>query len=298
MESGMHSEGMAVIENEKSYTSREVLHMMRHDAKEKDPSKTDTTIRLTPEGRMHAHELASSETNINQSVAFGSPRDRAQETAGHIMAGGQEDITGQETLEELKAKLDQEFSEGGASKIGVDPRLNFILDKGQPYADEVYKYFDAGQYLEYVVNQSDQRAVELGDETNFTYSRSAKAVAEVVLKYLHIAPRWDKLANDPSKGYSDTLERFLGSHQGVFESFLAKVVEKTKGVEERDRFVIAVDKQGFGFSEGLEVEILSHGSEQITLHLTYRKENQENPEKSFEFDEDIPVGLMQEIVQG
>ncbi len=293
----MNGEMGRITESEvKPYTSREVLHMMRHDAKEKDPTKTDTTIRLTPEGRMHAHDLASSDTDMDQSVAFGSPRDRAQETAGHIMAGGQAEITGEETLEELKQKLDAGRDFG--SKIGIDSRLNFTLEKGNPYVDEVYEYFNAGRHMEYTVNQSDRRAAELGDETNFTYSRSAKAVAEVVLKYLHIAPRFDQLANDQSKGYSDTLERFLGSHQGLFESFLAKVIENTKGVEERNKFVDAVDKQGFGFSEGYTIEIQNHGTEKPTIHLTYHKENKQNPEKSFEFDEDISTELVQEIAQG
>jgi hypothetical protein len=43
----------------------------------------------------------------------------------------------------------------------------------------------------------------------------------------------------------------LGSHGGVTESFLLKVIEKIKGVAERDRFVSIIGNQ-FDFLEGFE----------------------------------------------
>jgi len=47
----------------------------------------------------------------------------------------------------------------------------------------------------------------------------------------------------------------LGSHLSVTESFLAKIIENTKGVAERDSFVAALGNQGFGFVEGYDVKI-------------------------------------------
>ncbi len=278
------------------YTSRELLHFFRHDDKEKDPEKSDEHMRLTPSGRIHAHEQASIDTNINQSVAFGSPRERAQETAGHIMAGGDEQITGNETLEELKSKLDAELGVG--SKIGSDRRLDFTVTKGTVVGDGCLTAYGEKRTLEWLVNDSDKLAAENNDTENTTYSKAAKQVAEIVLKYLKIAPRWDKLVE--SGKYNDkTLERFLGSHQSILESFLAKVVEITKGIEERDRLVGALNKEGFGFSEGFEVEIRNKGSEQPILHLKFRRENSDklddDPTKTFEFDENIATEVIEQI---
>ena len=66
--------------------------------------------------------------DLNQAVAFGSPRKRAQQTSAYAMAGKSLDtITGSESLEELKEKIDKDLKVG--SKIGSDPRLDFYLDK-------------------------------------------------------------------------------------------------------------------------------------------------------------------------
>ena len=58
-----------------------------HSEKENNKSKSDFGIELTPAGKKQA--IDKSETkNIEQSVAFGSPQARAQETAAFVMSGG------------------------------------------------------------------------------------------------------------------------------------------------------------------------------------------------------------------
>ena len=86
----------------KDYTSKIELIFMRHDEKENDKTKGDEEVRLTPEGKMHAKDKALQD-DINQSMAFGSSRNRTQETAGLVMSGKLKEITGTETLEELKS---------------------------------------------------------------------------------------------------------------------------------------------------------------------------------------------------
>ena len=90
-------------ESLKDYTSKIELIFMRHEEKENDKMKSDEEVRLTPAGRMHAKEKAVQD-DIGQSMAFGSPRKRTQETAGLVMSGKLEEITGTETLEQLKEK--------------------------------------------------------------------------------------------------------------------------------------------------------------------------------------------------
>src|SRR3989344_9312396 len=209
----------------KDYTSKIELVFMRHDEKENDKTKSGEEVRLTLAGKMHAKEKAEQD-DIRQLVAFGSPRKRTQETSGLVMSGKLEEITGKETLEELKEKLDKDLPLKSGSKIRVDDRLNFETDFNSDYGK---KALDAvnGKYLKFLVEDSDRLAKEENDDKSSTYSKQAQAIASIVEKYYNIAPRFNELAQDKDKNYEDTMKRFLGSHQGVLESFLAKVIEET-----------------------------------------------------------------------
>lgn len=273
-------------------TSRIALKFFRHSIKENDPGKTDQEISLTPAGKMLAKARSSAETNVAQSVAFGSPRVRTQETAGLVMAGGRDDITGTETLEDLRGKLDAGLTKG--TKIGVSDLLDFIVDDTSAFGKIFFNAYRDGRYLQFIVRESDQRAEELQDNVNDTYSRMAARVAAIVKKYVAIAPRFDALVVDPKKTYADTMERFLGTHQGVAESFLAKVIEKTKGATERDRFVAALGEEGFDFAEGFSMDIRSFANRERKLHLTFKKEKEDG--EGFVFDEDVPMAVVDEIV--
>ena len=276
----------------KDYTSKIELIFMRHDEKENDKTKSDEEVRLTPTGKMHAKEKAE-ENNIDQSMAFGSPRKRTQETSGLVMSGKLEEITGKETLEELKEKLDKDLPLKSGSKIRVDDRLNFETDFNSDYGK---KALDAvnGKYLKFLVEDSDRLAKEENDDKSSTYSKQAQAIASIVEKYYDIAPRFNELVQDKDKKYKDTMKRFLGSHQGVLESFLAKIIEKTKGVEERDKFVEVLNNQGFDYAEGFEIDIKNKELGEPTVHLSYKKEKE--GETIFEFDEDLPKEMIDSLV--
>jgi len=270
-------------EREREPKSKIALHFFRHSIREKTGEQL-----LTPEGRKLAKERASKDTDIKQSVAFGSPRPRTQETAGFRMAGAEDAITGTETLGEPKEKLDKDLAL--VSKIGIDERLDFSDDYATPYGKEFYRAFGEGVFLKFLVERSDRLADELGDERGETCSRMASRIAEIVKKYVTIAPRWNELAQDESKQYGDTLERFLASHQGVTESFLAKVIELTKGATERDVFVAALNSQGF------DVEIKSQGVAPEAVQIAFRKEK--DGKIVFEYDETVPMEVIDAILQG
>lgn len=276
-------------EKQEKYTSKIELSFFRHGEKENDKLKPDDDIELTEFGKKQA--ILKSETKeIKQSVAFGSPKARTQETAVFVMSGNQEEITGEESLEELREKLDKDFAKG--SKLGVDKRLD--IGSGDSEFDRVaFDHFKKGEYLKFLVDESDELSEKLGDENSFTFSKRASNVARIVNKYLRISKRWDELAQDKQKEYSDTLERFFGTHQGVSESFLAKVIENTKGVEERDKFIQALNNQGFDFTEGFNISILNHDSEDPTIHLSYKKEK--DGEIVFEFNEDVSLEIIENI---
>lgn len=297
------NEGLtSAVENENAVTSEIVLHLFRHDKKGKAmEGETDQQVRLTPDGRAHAIEYANPDANLAQSVAFGSPRDRAQETAGLHMAGAHENITGDETLDELRVKLDNEFKLGKAHKIGADPRLDFTSIHGSVVGDGCDEAYAKGVTLEWMVKDSDRLAIENNDEENSTYNRSAAQIANIILKYIKVSENWNKLVANGQ--YEDNkLERFLSSHQTVPESFLAKVVELTKGEDERDRLVDALDKNGFKFSEGYDIRITRNANDKPTLHLTFHRDNEDKPDddrlRRFDFDEDVPIELVERIAEG
>jgi hypothetical protein len=289
----------------KEYSSKIDLHFFRHGKKQSgDSGVDDRDILLTPEGRQQARSRASLE-DISQSVAFGSPRARAQETAGIVMAGKikakketadepADLLTGDESLVELKSKLNDGVLYG--SKLMADKRLDFNLEGDNPYVKKATEAFNGGYFMKFLVEESDALAKELGDKESSTYTSLAKSTASLIKKYIGIAPRWDELVKDPSKTYEDTLNRFFGTHQSVQEAFLAKVIELTKGTTERDRFVQLVNNQGFAYVEGFDVEIITatDGSgPKIRLH--YEKKG-DTPEKSFVLDEFVPVELIDQIL--
>ncbi len=280
-------------EKVKDYTSKIELVFMRHEEKENDKTKSDEEVRLIPAGKIHAKEKAEMD-DISQSMAFGSPRKRTQETAGLVMSGKLEEITGTETLEELKEKLDKDLPLKSGSKIRADDRLNFEVDSASAYGKKALEAAKSGNYLKFLVEDSDRLAEEDSNNKSSTYATQAQAIASIIQKYYTIAPRFNELVQDKNKNYEDTMKRFLGSHQGVLESFLAKLIEKTKGIEERDKFVKILNNQGFDYAEGFDIDIKNKELGEPTVHISYKKEK--DGEIIFEFDEDLPKEIIDRLI--
>jgi len=282
---------------QENYSSRIFIRLFRHSKK----TSTSEAI-LTPEGRKLAKEKAPeyhpenvSVEQIRQAVAFGSPKIRAQETAGFVLGGDKEEITGEENLSELKEKLNQGLMKG--DRIGVDENLDFFEDDNSLLSEAIEEAFGRGEWLKFVVEESDKLALECGDKKTMTYSRKAADVAKIIQKYIKVEKRWDELVKE--KKYQPTLERYLGSHMGVTESFLAKVIEKTKGIEERNKFVQVLNNQGFDFVEGFKVEILNRPGgdlENPEIMVTYQKKDKEG-KVIFDFQKKIDKELVEEIIQ-
>ncbi|MFA5051979.1 MAG: hypothetical protein WC544_02860 [Patescibacteria group bacterium] len=295
MSEGAHVEGMAEQEN---YSSRVLLHFFRHEEKGKDPDKTNEEQLLTERGKLRALAKGKSGRAALTSVAFGSDLPRAQETAGFVLAGanGAPDVTGTESLDELRAKLDKEREMG--TVIGSDPRLGFTYNdpKYREIADGAY---DESHGLEYMARESDALAEELHDKKSTTYSRAAGNVASVLEKYMRVGRNYDKLIQDPSKKdeYGSVLERFLGSHMGVVDLFLTKLVDKVKGTAEQDKLIAALNKQGFSYQEGFDVVIDTiPGQDEPLVRLKYEKKDDEGKEL-FSFNEVIPKDILRQLIE-
>jgi broad specificity phosphatase PhoE len=273
------------------------LRFFRHSIKETDPSKSDKDIELTPDGKEYAKGQSENDTDIRQSVAFGSPRKRTQETAMFVMGGQENEISGNENFDELKNKLNQDLKVG--SKIGVDENLDFKEDKNSEYYKEAMKSVEDGWYLKYLVEQSDKRAEELGDTVSATYTRQAQQVARIIKKYGTILPRWTEIVSDNPDKYTKLLERFMGTHQGVAECFLAKLMEVYSGdTELRDKFVASLNNKGFDFVEGLKIYLADTSKPFPKIMVEYKHTDPKDPSKSFEFSKEVNYGMINEILDG
>jgi hypothetical protein len=198
-----------------------------------------------------------------------------------------------ESLEKMEEELNKDLNYG--SKLGVDKRLDFNSADESEYGKKLLESFFGGTYLKFLTEKSDSLARELGQEKAETYSFMASQIGEIVQKYFKAADAWGKLLDDqPDKYDSNKLERFLGTHQGVSESFLAKVIEKTKGVAERDRLVEVLNQRGFDYNEGFEVDIKGSGDNK-TVRIAYRKELPSG--EIYSFNEELPKEVLDEIVE-
>lgn len=279
-----------VEQNEKMRESKIVLHFMRHGKPESlQEGSTDEERHLSDAGVQQA--LGESENNdMGQSVAYGSPRVRSQETAAYVMAGNI--IPETTTSKEVNEFLNQDLKVG--SKFGVMEELNF--SGGSPeFSKESDKAYTEGRYLDFIIKESDSLAERLGDKEATTLSVQAGNIAEIVKKYVEASPRWNKLVNSPEKNYEENLDRFLGSHQGVIESFLYKIVSDNK--TKADLIANSLSsKGGFDFVEGITVDIIQeNSSEQPKIVLEYSKENQDG--LNFNLKETIPMEKIEKIIQ-
>lgn len=278
----MKEQAEKTLESKEKTTSRIALEFFRHGKKESRKDLPNELLMLTPEGKQQAIEKGKElHAQPDVSIAMGSPRRRTQETAGRAMLVERKDIAPEMSLEEIEKVISKEQKYG--KKIFSDPRLDFSI--GGPITKKVKEAVTANTLLNYVIYESDQDALESKDEITFTYSRVAGNLAEVIKKYISIAPKFDKIVkNNPEKyaQYNNQIERYMGTHQTLPESLLSKALEKIKGEESRDEFINLVGSAGMGETQGIRVEINNTGQgvrTEIKYKIGNREENLRVPEK-------------------
>lgn len=252
------------IENKEIFPVNIELHFFRHSIKEKS-NVDDNLIRLSDDGRNLAKEKSFKDVSLDQSVAFGSPRVRTQETALLMTFGESDNITGSESLEELKNKINKDLKFG--SKIGIDDRLDTTEDFNSPVGKRANEAFVEGKYMEFLAKESDSLAEQTGDKTKANLKEKASLVGEIIEKYIKIIPRWSVLVNNKENNYSPKLERFLGTHSSIPESFIIKALQilgKDNEVEE----YINKYQSGIDYLKGFDVNI-NYSNEEIKLNISY-----------------------------
>ena len=266
----MNIEHSHAPENEQRVKTKIILEFMRHGEKENDKTKSDEEVRLTENGRMMAGEKGEElDPQKEVSLAWGSPKKRTQETALRAMFP---DIDPNASLEDIEEMIREEQKFG--KKLIVDERLSF--DLSGPEGKEMLAAFKEGKYLQYLISESDKRAIELGDKTSSSYLRYAGNISEIINRYAKIGDNFNRIASkdDKYKEFGNQLKRYLATHQGVAEGFVAKVLEEAQGPEKRDEFISSVGS-GFKETEGIHLEIQNNGNHQeitITYQINGNKE--------------------------
>ena len=281
--------------------SKIILSFFRHDDKETDKTKSDEKINLTGRGKKHAASLAEDLKNPTLAKAGGSSRIRTQQTAFLKMEGKNVDI---ENAEEDLSDLISKKGILGMPKVIKDDRLNFFINSKSGTGKKGFDAFKRGKYLRWLIEESDETATKYKDlDENSTYSKSAAGVASIVKDYLNASGRWDQIVKAEKtrkfpKGYASELERFFGSHLGVTESFLAKLIEKTEGIKERDKFIESLDEKGFGFSEGFKVEIINRNDDKkILVEFEKKYKDKDGNDKTFQFKKEIDLEIIDKIIK-
>ncbi len=274
------------ISQEKEPVPEIIIRIFRHSIKEGE-RESDKTTHLTKEGRDLAR--GQYDPTLKNVLAFGSPtRERSQETAA-LMAFGSE----AEDFTAIKEDVNQDLAY--ASRLGTDARLDFKNGEKTIYKQRLREEFYNHNFLKFLAEESDDFAKQYGNEQSATYSRMAGQIAKIINKYYLALDNWAEiLQENPNKYDSLTLERFLGTHQGLGESFLAKAITKIAGQEERDNFIKALNNHGFDFTEGLMVDIKKEPSEKI-INILFAKKLA-NGEK-YNFTGNLTEAMLQEIIK-
>lgn len=251
-----------------------VLHFMRHSIKENAPEKSDADILLSQEGREFAAAKFDGHVNLRYAHVAGSPRLRTQETGA------------------VAATMDAEIKPDDLplGKLRVNEALDFFADD-TAYGKKFTEAYLEGRMLSFLVHESDALAKESGDIKSSTFSRMAANIAGIIAKNYVVAARGAKILDQSANPVNEknNFERILVTHATVQESFLLKVVERIKGIDERDELIKLIGENGFGYTEGFDVT-LSKENDEERIRLTYKKGD-------YIFNEVIPISLINEIAQ-
>ena len=255
-------------EQEQEFESKVVIELMRHGKREKHPDQAQDggpRLPLTSAGRAQADARGEAlHPQSEVALGWGSPRDRARETAYRVMLASEE-IGSEDTLEEIEAKIAEELRYG--KKMIADERLDFH-DNG-PIAAAGVAAYHAKQYM--------------------PYTRMAGNVAELVLREASAGKAFNRIASQTDKyeATGNRLERYMGTHQGIAESFVAKILEEVQGDAAKKEFLDSVGS-GFNETEGAHIEIINKGQNDQVIRMTYKlKDDSGEREESVEFGVDV-----------
>ncbi len=234
------------------------LEIFRHDQPAPAAEgQTDEQRQLTPQVREHAQQVGQGKNpNSSMGLAYGSPRDRAQETAYRQLLANEVFVNAESSFDDIKNEVDKSLAYG--KKMIVSEGLNYQVANNPEFGKAWSAAYNKGEVIPFLFEESDRVALENNDLKDYSYSRSAANVARIVKKYVGIEPVWQNVYEKNKEKYQDNTEmqRFVGTHQTIGETFLLKVIEKNEGRGAAGEFINDLpNKNGFDLSQGISVNI-------------------------------------------
>jgi len=245
---------MSVLETEPTLQSPEEervsiasvsMNLARHSLKGPKPREA-----LSQAGMDEAVKagLTGEEMREHFGQIFGSPRERTgQSSVLRMFADQLRNMNFDDTDAEDVVRWF--IDEGGIQKTET-PFLNFELGDGA-YKDALVDSVKNGTYLTWIIDESDDLAKENKQSNVTPLTIQSGNVASFF--FARVWELYDSL--EKGEAQSSRVEDFVTSHQGVFESFLYKVILKHDGEDEARAFVENLGGSGFAENQGFRADV-------------------------------------------
>ncbi len=275
---------------EKTPPTKVVIELFRHSFKENDANRPNSELLLTPKGRELARNHGENlRPYPERAVAGASLLDRTAETAMLTMLADEIDIETDDSLAAMEEKVANYLPVG--KKLYRDERLGFTLSDG-PAGEAALQSFKEGKYIEWLIKDSDKDVLKNRDEVTTSYLRQAGNIAELLERYQAVGNSFHRLVEDKDKleQHGAKLERYLVSHQGVAESFVAKAIEIQEGLAARNQFTTNLGN-GWAETKGIHIEIINDENGQRSF-ISYQEAD--GKEKELLVKADTLVAIIKE----
>lgn len=171
---------------------------------------------------------------------YGSLLERTQQSAlfrmlsDHFKKSGFKDVDPEDVMRWLE--------QGGGVKKVETPLLGFQLGDGE-YKKEMLENLNKGRYLAWLVERSDEAAIENKQDPDKVTPHSIQAGNVASFIWALGSIKAEKLIK---QGDGETVDfAFAATHGGVLESFLYKVIEIKEGEVESQKFIDDLSKVGY-----------------------------------------------------
>jgi len=264
---------------------RVLLHIMRHGEKAGgnwNPDDMDHRIPLTDKGRQDAQEKHAG-GDPRQGLAIGSGRIRADETALRALVGDDPRIKDIDDFDELVHEMDQELRVG--SKLRTDSRLDIPFKKQGDLHEHLEKRASEIGYARAIAEEFDTAQYPRAT----VYGVQAANLASIVLDRITMERNWERLVERKPDEYTDTLERYIGTHGGVIDAFIGEILTTLHGIDARNTF-IKTFPNCTPYASSCDIELLPDTD---TVHVTMCIKRDD--EEDFVLDEIVPLHVLEHI---
>ena len=250
-------------------------------SREREPKKFETLLHIFRHARKaggndvsHEEDLAMpiTEQGIEESQEAGAKIERIP-GAWSLPVGTQRRRSGETAVYTEEPKSHDPWTSAlEERRVWSDKRLDMPFIKGEsPEADILIEASGRGEYLKKLFELYTEADGETKNETAF--GRQVYNIASLILRQTDVnrklAERTDYHDGKTDLETPEAIERFMGTHGGITESFLIEFIRRTKGAAESEHFR-KLFPQCFEYNEGMDVRILSSPGDsdpEVRIHV-------------------------------